>query len=505
MQMVRHVFGVTCCMWQSTSRLFGSAEFTLSATPYLETVVVGVKDSSLNWTWPHGTFCCLRQPFHQHMRVSFGQTGETSLQLQTLRGPLPSISYDHHFCLRWSSRCLGVTVDGIYLGQINLSPQATRTIEPHAQVFVRAFARPGTSGAGFHVEPMPSPFDSSSIAACYTCMHRSPLGSTQMQMCTQCEQWFCRQHMLHTGRFPICEGCAEMWQDVLGGAQELTKSLAAQAQASHLASQGDVLAGADFSQVADSLIDCREDTVDILPGVKRKRIDSGNVDTSALALMDIDEEVLLHGLEPDASEPEEGSILHEIASIQRCLQQREDARAWHPSLRHIVQGAIAVHRLRLVDISRREEVFFLELIEGSGQHVRAHGGQCFFLSEHGHWAPYNGVVPQGTLARCKKFLLLLEGLFRQLPRTTARDSGSIIDEVHKLAAGREHGELLAECEKAAICRFARTPSRRRPVAADDQESGDAEAESSGGWTAVMANTISKLYVKLYLFCSSYSF
>ena len=62
--------------------------------------------------------------------------------------------------------------------------------------------------------------------------------------------------------------------------------------------------------------------------------------------------------------------------------------SWSPTFKHVVQGALAVHRLRRLDVSRREEVLFLELVEGSGRHVRAHDWQCFFYSEHGHWNAY---------------------------------------------------------------------------------------------------------------------
>ena len=68
----------------------------------------------------------------------------------------------------------------------------------------------------------------------------------------------------------------------------------------------------------------------------------------------------------------EGSILQEVDNIQRVVANYEARAAWSTSFRFLVQGALAIHQLRLLDISRREEVMFLELIEGSGRHVRAH-------------------------------------------------------------------------------------------------------------------------------------
>ena len=97
--------------------------------------------------------------------------------------------------------------------------------------------------------------------------------------------------------------------------------------------------------------------------------------------------------------------------------------------------------------------FFLELIEGGSRHVRAHNGQCFFLSEHGYWAVYNGVIPQGVLARRKKFLLFLEGLYRLLPVSTLRVPDAIINAVAALLDCRNGSAdlLLQDCERAAIC------------------------------------------------------
>ena len=110
-------------------------------------------------------------------------------------------------------------------------------------------------------------------------------------------------------------------------------------------------------------------------------------------------------------ESAEGSILKEIGELDRTIAAYGPSASWSTTFRHVPQGTVAVHQLRLLDISRREEVLFLELIEGSGRHVRAPDGQWFFSSEHGHWNAYKGVIPQGTLARCKKFLIQLEGLY----------------------------------------------------------------------------------------------
>ena len=199
----------------------------------------------------------------------------------------------------------------------------------------------------------------------------------------------------------------------------------------------------------------------------------------------------MEGMIPDVHQSREGNILFEISEVRRVVATSQQSSSWPESLQHVVQGAICVHQLRLLDISRREEVFFLELIEGSSRHVRAHNGQCFFLSEHGHWAVYNGVIPQGVLARCKKFLLFLEGLYRLLPAGTLRVPSAIINAVVTLLHARDGAAdlLLQDCERAAICGGPVTLKRRRVNAAAQEE--DSDEDDSKPWTQVMASTVGK--------------
>ena len=137
-------------------------------------------------------------------------------------------------------------------------------------------------------------------------------------------------------------------------------------------------------------------------------------------LLKVDEENLLADIQPDVIAEHDGNILHELQQHRSQVHSFCEADVWSPQLQHLLVGVLAVHRLRLRDISRREEVLFLELVEGNGQRVRAHNGQCFFYSEAGHWAVYNGVIPQGTLARCKLFLMQLEGFYICLPDQVTR-------------------------------------------------------------------------------------
>ena len=247
---------------------------------------------------------------------------------------------------------------------------------------------------------------------------------------------------------------------------------------------------------------------DLDPLPKRCKVSSQGSADDILKIVRVDETSLLCDAFSDPPQSEEGSILREIEDVRAMVAQHSQSSLWHKSLQHVVQGAICVHRLRLLDISRREEVFFLELIEGSSRHVRAHGGQCFFFSEHGHWAVYNGVIPQGVLARCKKFLLFLEGLYRLLPTDTLRAPESIINAVSLLLRARNNNAefLLQECEKAAICGSPIVNKKRRSaaIAQDDEVDAAGEQDDNKPWTQVMASTVGKLYVKLHpgckLFC-----
>ncbi|CAE7651585.1 unnamed protein product, partial [Symbiodinium necroappetens] len=192
---------------------------------------------------------------------------------------------------------------------------------------------------------------------------------------------------------------------------------------------------------------------------------------------------------------EGGNILEQLQEIRDVINEFANVETWSEPFRHIMEGALAVHRLRLLDLSRREEVLFLELIEGRGLHVRAHDSQCFFYSEYGHWSAYNGVVPQGTLARCKTFLMQLEGLYSMFDNNVLRENEGILVAAQELL--RQYGgrseQLLEACEKAAICRVPPTKTKQQGHGEDDTP---AQAAVGMHWTAVMANTIGKLYVKL---------
>ena len=127
--------------------------------------------------------------------------------------------------------------------------------------------------------------------------------------------------------------------------------------------------------------DIRQPAQDVMPApsLKRSSADMQHAAIDVMSLLTVNESNLLEGKVPDVQQAEQGSILNEVAELRQFLTEHSQASQWPAPLQHVAQGAIAVHRLRLLDISRREEVLFLELIEGSGRNIRAHAGQCFFF------------------------------------------------------------------------------------------------------------------------------
>ncbi len=158
-------------------------------------------------------------------------------------------------------------------------------------------------------------------------------------------------------------------------------------------------------------------------------------------------------------------------TIER-LKARVDAQCPDLSsqIRHLVVGALAVFRLRLVDISIREEVLLLHLIEGES-YLRAHYGVCYFYSQMGSWDMYPGVVSQNTLGRIRAYLLKLEGMFRLLDPTTERSEDKLVESCRKaLGDGKlTTDESLSRFEEVAIRSFAVKGGRKGRLARKGRE------------------------------------
>ena len=101
-----------------------------------------------------------------------------------------------------------------------------------------------------------------------------------------------------------------------------------------------------------------------------------------------------------------------------------DERGVPDSLARISVGALICSRLRMIDITLREHVLLLHVIEGE-TNMRSHGG-IFFTYRDGAFQPYDGLMHESCLAHVKTFFLRLEGLFRLTPCTTPRTPDGIV-------------------------------------------------------------------------------
>lgn len=214
----------------------------------------------------------------------------------------------------------------------------------------------------------------------------------------------------------------------------------------------DHVAGSEASANPDSDEEKRSqaesNTLDIASPSKRRRMRA----TRAYVNEFLDE---CDGAAPDGSTVS-SDICIDVDGITEAIRNireqvtREKAH-WPAEVQHLAIGAIAVHRLRLQDTTLREEVMILHLIEG-GTHLRAHDGQFYVYSSTGHWDRYRGLMSQSVLARTKRYLLQLEGLFLKFAASTDRTPDGIAGQVdflfERLNSNVQH--FVAVIETASI-------------------------------------------------------
>ena len=121
-------------------------------------------------------------------------------------------------------------------------------------------------------------------------------------------------------------------------------------------------------------------------------------------------------------------IVPKVTSLRKLLAERFGD-LWHPTWVHLAVGALVCFRDRQCDVGLREHVQMLYVIEG-GTHLRAHNGQVFTYTD-GSWNVYDGLISEGTMARCRTYLLQLEGLFRAIAARSEikREEEDLIDAI----------------------------------------------------------------------------
>ena len=157
---------------------------------------------------------------------------------------------------------------------------------------------------------------------------------------------------------------------------------------------------------------------------------------------------------------EENNILQQTAAIRRNVVAQ--AGEIPEDLLRVIVASTVVYRMRLSDMHVREQVLLLWIIEGE-IHMRCHGGDLYFY-RGGAFTLHRGIPPQETLARCKRYMLYLEGLFRLLPGPSLKTDAEVLNAVMSLYEehNRNSREFLSACEDAArVAVVSRSRSSRR--------------------------------------------
>ena len=146
-------------------------------------------------------------------------------------------------------------------------------------------------------------------------------------------------------------------------------------------------------------------------------------------------------------------------------------------------AALAVFRVRIVDVFMREHAFLLWITQGNKQ-LRFHAGDCYLLHHSGAWQQYKGVPPDCGLVQ--EFLMQLEGIFRRMPRTVARSPEDITKTIFEMwnSDNSEDKDFLERCVDACL---GADVSRRRGHAGQDEEEENANA--SKAWPLDVAKVL----------------
>ncbi len=125
---------------------------------------------------------------------------------------------------------------------------------------------------------------------------------------------------------------------------------------------------------------------------------------------------------PRAERPKPTGIVSDTAQCYRMIATwcaGHDV-TWSVDIQKLACGALACFRMRLLDISLREHTHLLYIILGDTQ-LRAHQGRCHTYDMYlGYWQHYDGLLSESSMDYVKRYLLRLEGFFRQLPGGTPR-------------------------------------------------------------------------------------
>ena len=190
-----------------------------------------------------------------------------------------------------------------------------------------------------------------------------------------------------------------------------------------------------------------------------------------------------------------------VATVKDLLQKAADRQAaweedvprWTDKTNRLFAAALVLYRTRLVDMYIREQVLILWLIDGVAR-LRVHSGICYTYNESGSFDAYKGLPTEHIFFRIKDFLLILEGLFRQLPRDLTRTDDHIWDAMYAQVTDAEsESAWYLKCKDAAIFSAG---SRRGGRAAGGKGDAFEAAAPIVPWNIFTAESISVVALKM---------
>ncbi|CAE7603156.1 unnamed protein product [Symbiodinium natans] len=227
---ISRVFRHACFSWESTENLFGRAACALQIRQACGLLLVGIKKRDGLHPWPllsqpRAIFCRIRKPFETDMEISFGRSDDVPVPALRIGGPLPGRRDEHLVEVRWDRWTMWVVIDGVALPALQVHPHVQQELGVFTKFFVRIFAPATASQAGFTVRPTPCPVQANSPVSCFKCQRVILLGSGNVKACNHCSEWFCAQHRSLIDNQQICQNCAAVWQDAVGGSCPRSDSL----------------------------------------------------------------------------------------------------------------------------------------------------------------------------------------------------------------------------------------------------------------------------------------
>ena len=300
------------------------------------------------------------------------------------------------------------------------------------------------------------------------------------------------------------------WEDVSGGAQALSEASQSSFNAridediameeERLRAEVSGIAGDSAADAISQGSECREPSeclalqlpavnmpIEALESAKRRRLQPGASSTGQ-AFDDLFRDTTAAWQRSMAQKPElshdvnSGSLKEQTRRHLEYVRSREPS--WEEDLVRLAAAAIHVYRTRFTDIFVRDLVGLLWIIEGN-RYIRAHRGVCYLYHTDGAFEAFTGVPPESTFFRLKKFLLVLEGMFR-LMDSVERSDLAVLNEVSRLVGEFNHvREFSAACEEEAVTADFTRRRAGRPAA-------DAEEQPKRGWPGRVADMLSRI-------------